>query len=375
MSLLARARYELTALLHGATFLRQVKREAVRQLIGHDRIIGWEGGLPVRSLTIPAEYSPAFALSAARLYNSLRTKVASPGIASLSVTDRCDCSCPHCFAFDQPGADLTASAWADVIRQAMDLGVFTFVINGGEPLLHPELARIVSAIDPRSATCLLYTNGSRLAERATELRRAGLSRVAIALDSADPAAHDRHRGHPGLFNKLMAGYAEARRLGMLVGFSTFATPERLEDGTLEGIFEFARCAGAPEVIVYDALPSGKLQNCTELKRPNSEYRQRLKLLIETWWARTDAPGIWWYGHVSSSRNFGCSGGLSMFSVSHSGEVRPCDFCRTTVGRVQEHRLEELWDRLNRRARTHRAEHGPGCLLMEPDGDLPSSPKR
>jgi MoaA/NifB/PqqE/SkfB family radical SAM enzyme len=364
MSLSERIRYEWVSLVRGTPFLRQVKQEAIRQFMGHTKVIGWENGLPVRSLTVPAEFSPAFVQSTARLYNSFRSKIDYPGVASLSITHRCDCSCPHCFAFGQEGEDLGTAAWIDVVRQALDLGVFSFVINGGEPLLRADLPDILSAIDPARATCLLYTNGSHLAEQALELRRAGLRRVALALDSDRPDEHDRHRGQPGLFSRLLAGFEAARHHGMLVGFSTFSTPERVADGTLERIFRFARQNDACEVIVYDALPAGRLSACSELKQPMPEYTARLRTLIEPWWAGPERPGIWWYGHISSPQNLGCSGGIAMFSVAHDGHVRPCDFCRQNVGRVQDHRLADLWDRLNRAARHRRTTQGNTCLLRQ-----------
>jgi MoaA/NifB/PqqE/SkfB family radical SAM enzyme len=340
----------------------QVKKEAVRQLIGHTKIIGWEDGYPVRGLAIPAEYSPAYVRSTARLYNSMRSKLNYPGLATLSVTNRCDCSCPHCFAYDQAGEVLSVAGWQDIIEQAMEMGVFSFVITGGEPLLNPDLPAIIRAVDPDKASVNLYTNGSQLAGMAAELHGAGLRRISVSLDFADEQSHDSHRKQAGLFNKALAGIEAAQSRGMLTGISTFVTRERFEDGTLEKIFELATRLRVNEITVYNALPAGRLQSVTSLKHLDMDYEQALKRFISSWWQRDNVPGIWWYAHISSTSNLGCTGGTSMFNISHRGEFRTCDFCRTSVGSVLEERLDSLWGKLGRYADQKKTE-GSGCLLL------------
>jgi len=276
MTLLERLRYKWISLTNGTAQFGRIKQEAVRQLIGHTRIIGWENGLPVRSLTIPAEYSRANALMMARLYNSIRPAVQLPGVMSLSITNRCDCECPHCCAAGQDGDELPADAWREIIARGLELGVFSCVITGGEPLLRDDLGGLIGSIDPDRATCLVYTNGSRLADRARELYAAGLRRVAIAVDFADGREHDEHRRHKGLYEKAVQGCQEAKRLGMLVGISTFASPQRLENGVLAGIFELARRLEVHEIFVYDLLPSGRLSGDANPGTGTAEYRNRFR---------------------------------------------------------------------------------------------------
>lgn len=362
MSLLDRLRYRWLGLTKGMAFPARVKDLAVRQLIGHNRIIGWEEGLPVRSLTIPAEYSNASALMMARLYNNLRPARQYPGLASLSLTNRCDCTCPHCFAAGQEGTDLSTATWCRVIREALDLGAFTVVINGGEPLLREDLPEILRAVDQDQATCLLYTNGALLAERAGELHAAGLRRVAVAIDFADAERHDQHRGRPGIYQRALAGLAAAQERGMLVALSTFASTERLEDGTLQAIFDLALELGVNEIMVYDLLPAGRLHDADAIRAAVPEFRQRFRQFVQPWWDRADGPGIWWYGQVTKATNLGCPGGTTMLNISHTGEVRPCDFCRTTVGSVVNESLDSLWWKLNAAAR-QRMGCSPSCLVL------------
>lgn len=357
-----KVRYNLMSTVLTLSTFKKIKETAVELLLGHVRIIGWENSLPVRSLIIPAEYSQPFIKSAARLYNSVRYDLRCPGLATLSLTAKCDCTCSHCAAYGQEEKELSTEQWLEVIRQSAGLGVFSFGFTGGEPLLRDDLAEIIRAVDKRSAICVLYTNGSRLKERAKELYSAGLRRVFISIDFSDEKSHDEHRKHSGLMVKALAGLKEARRLGMLVGFSTFVSPERLYSGTLEQIFKLGVEKKVNEVAVFDALPSGRLQNHAGLKNPPPQYMADLRKCMESWWSKRNAPGVWWYGYFRAFQGCGCPGGTSMFNISADGKFRPCDFCKASVGSVTEDDLLTLWLRLNNLAKEQRSKSNECWLL-------------
>lgn len=362
MGLITNLRYNfISAALTLPTF-KKFKDTAIKLLLGHNKIIGWEGSLPVRSLIIPAEYSQPFIKSTARLYNSGRYDLHYPGLVTLSITAKCDCSCFHCTAYGQEGKDLSTEQWIDIIRQSVDLGVFSFAFTGGEPLLRDDLSEIIRAVDKKSAICVIYTNGSKLKEQAKELYKAGLKRVLISIDFSDEKSHDEHRRHSGLMRKAIAGLEEAQRLGILVGFSTFVSPERLYSGTVEKIFELGIEKKVKEIAVFDALPSGRLENRTDLKNPPPKYKLDLRQFIESWWNKKNAPGIWWYGHFRSFQACGCPGGTSMFNISADGEFRPCDFCKVSVGSITKNDLLTLWIKLNNLAKEQRSK-GNECWLL------------
>jgi MoaA/NifB/PqqE/SkfB family radical SAM enzyme len=134
---------------------------------------------------------------------------------------------------------------------------------------------------------------------------------------------------------------------------------------LENVFRFAAKEGVNEITVYDALPSGRLKEQADIKKVNKAYEKELRTLIQKWWDDPAAPGVWWYGHLRSFNNSGCSGGQTMFNVSPGGNVRPCDFCRTAVGSVLDEDLSDLWFRLHELSLTHRKQ-SMDCWLYQKD---------
>lgn len=125
----------------------------------------------------------------------------------VSVIDRCNFRCNYCLPKEVFGLDhpfLPASAWLDfdaivrVVRVlVLHLGVSKVHLTGGEPLLRPDLPRLVERLRviPGLQELVLTTNGSRVTpEMAQTLVRAGLTRATVSLDALDDATFQRMNG-------------------------------------------------------------------------------------------------------------------------------------------------------------------------------------
>jgi cyclic pyranopterin phosphate synthase len=111
----------------------------------------------------------------------------------ISVTDRCNLRCRYCMPAESyrwlPSESLLSfDELTRVARAFVAQGVSKLRLTGGEPLLRPgvpDLVARLSALDGVTDLALT-TNGTRLAEVATDLRRAGLHRLTLSLDTLRP---------------------------------------------------------------------------------------------------------------------------------------------------------------------------------------------
>ncbi|HEX7405032.1 MAG TPA: GTP 3',8-cyclase MoaA [Candidatus Nanopelagicaceae bacterium] len=108
----------------------------------------------------------------------------------VSLTDRCSLRCtycmPHDFAAWLPSDHLlTTDELLTVLEVGIAEGIEEVRLTGGEPLLRPDIVEIVRRISQLSNApkLSLTTNGLRLAELASPLADAGLSRVNVSLDT------------------------------------------------------------------------------------------------------------------------------------------------------------------------------------------------
>ncbi len=337
-----------------------------RIYLNHSKVIHVRDGYPVYSLSTPALFSaPAAHFIARTLYRSVQNRNI-PNLMSVAVNDRCNARCGHCSFFAGVEAPerlaLDLDQWRRTIADAQALGVSVINLVGGEPLLHPQLEAIIASIDKSLSTVLLFSNGWHLAERAAALRRAGLDSVYVSLDAADAQSHDSLRGTPGLFDRALAGLKQARRLGFSVGISATLTPEAFAAGELERLVELTRRVGAHELLVFDALPSGRFDHRRDLVDAG-DWVERMIASADRWNRDCRYPGVVFSAYISSHRSVGCSCGTSYLYLSPYGDVMSCDFNHAIFGNVLEEPLWRAWERLSSDPDFRQAKWG-GCKVKD-----------
>lgn len=134
-----------------------------------------------------------------------------PHVVAWNLTRRCNLECAHCYIAAGPAETADDELSTDeCFRIAGEILAVNpspmFVLSGGEPLLRPDLAAIASFAVERGATVVVGTNGTLLTdERIAELKAAGVSGIAISIESLSPTYHDRFRhGHGSLEATLQA---------------------------------------------------------------------------------------------------------------------------------------------------------------------------
>ncbi len=137
----------------------------------------------------------------------------------ISVTDRCNIRCFYCMPAEnvrfRPRHELlTFEEIERFVRVAAGLGVRKLRLTGGEPLLRQELPRLIEllAAVPGIEDLALTTNGILLPEQAGALKRAGLARLNISLDSLREETFARISRRPGL-ERVLAGIDAAQAAG------------------------------------------------------------------------------------------------------------------------------------------------------------------
>jgi cyclic pyranopterin phosphate synthase len=111
----------------------------------------------------------------------------------VSVTDRCNLRCQYCmpepdYAWLPRESLLTFEEIGGLVDVFTDLGVDRVRITGGEPLLRRDLPELVQqlAAKPAVRDLALTTNGILLPSMAGALRRGGLHRITVSLDTLVP---------------------------------------------------------------------------------------------------------------------------------------------------------------------------------------------
>ena len=136
----------------------------------------------------------------------------------ISVTDRCDFRCVYCMEEEMsfvPRAQLlTLEEITEIARAFTELGVKKIRITGGEPLVRRNVIKLFQDLGklPGLQNLVTTTNGSQLVRMAPELKRAGVRRINISLDSLNPERF-RDMTRVGDLARVLAGIDAARAAG------------------------------------------------------------------------------------------------------------------------------------------------------------------
>ncbi len=108
----------------------------------------------------------------------------------ISVTDRCNLRCKYCMPVDgihkKNHLDiLRHEEIIKIVKSAAKLGVNKIRLTGGEPLVKKDLVKLVSDISSVSGIndLSLTTNGVLLKDNLKALKKAGLNRINLSLDT------------------------------------------------------------------------------------------------------------------------------------------------------------------------------------------------
>ena len=127
-------------------------------------------------------------------------------MAELDVTYRCDCCCQMCQRWQiRRNGEMTSEEYARLADDFLRMGVHLVSIAGGEPLLREDIFSIIKAFTRYGMTVNVSTNGLLLERYAEQIARSGASCITVSIDGVTARTHEKIRGAPGSFGKIVRG--------------------------------------------------------------------------------------------------------------------------------------------------------------------------
>jgi GTP 3',8-cyclase len=171
----------------------------------------------------------------------------------ISVIDRCNFRCQYCMPADKFGSDfvfLPRSAlltYEEIERLAkifVALGVKKIRLTGGEPLLRKDLPTLVKKLSIIEGLddIGLTTNGVLLSKLAEDLKKAGLKRVNISLDSLNDELFGKINGRGIGTKPVLDGIEAAKQAGLGIKIN-MVVKKGLNDSEIIPMAEFCKNEG------------------------------------------------------------------------------------------------------------------------------------
>jgi cyclic pyranopterin phosphate synthase len=179
----------------------------------------------------------------------------------ISLTDRCQLRCGYCMPAEgiecQPREEIIS--FEEIIRLVdilkTEYRIEKIRLTGGEPLLRKDIVGLIEMLAGCvDAEIALTTNGQALAPLAQELKRAGLQRINISLDSLDAELY-RTMTRGGELARTLAGIDAALQAGLQPVKLNAVVLRGINEGGITDLVEFAIARGCEQRFL-EIMPIG-----------------------------------------------------------------------------------------------------------------------
>ena len=197
----------------------------------------------------------------------------------ISLTPACNLSCIYCHREGEknPGNPLSAEEIAEILRVGAHFGIRSVKFTGGEPLLREDLLKILHSVPPAMESSLT-TNGTLLADMAQDLKKAGLRRVNVSLDSLDRRIYEKIAGVDKL-DDVLNGISAALDAGLTPIKINMVVLKDVNDREIDDFLAYVR---NNRNLVLQLIELMNFNNCTaheELNAVEGSLAARSKQII------------------------------------------------------------------------------------------------
>ncbi len=284
-------------------------------------------------------------------------------LLAINLTQRCNLACEHCYLDAhtlQNGSndELSRDEVYHILDQIADRTTEVMVVlNGGEPLMRPDLESLLEHGTRRGLSMVVGTNGVMLTDkRVQSLKLAGAMGMGISVDSLDPEQHDRFRGRTGAWEKTLSGIEACRRheLPFQVHFSVTES----NANEIPAMIDFARTSGARVLNIFFLVCTGRGESMSDISP--ATYERVLNQLVEAQSENQEllirarcAPHFKRiaYEHDPESpltrakgyEGGGCLAGIHYCRITPQGDVTACPYIPDSEGNIRQTPFWEIWE--------------------------------
>jgi radical SAM protein with 4Fe4S-binding SPASM domain len=283
-----------------------------------------------------------------------------PHVVAWNLTKRCNLECAHCYiaagSWQTTAGELETAECTRIAGEILAMSPAPmFILSGGEPLLRADLETIAEYGASHGATVVVGTNGTLLTrDRIRSLKDAGVTGVAVSIDSLDDHYHDRFRHGGGALRDTMDAVELLReeRLDFVIQTS-LTSGNRSEIPTIAA---WAADRGAVSFNVYFLVATGRGEGMRGLSpAQNDDVLRELAILEKVYRGRMLVrskcqPQIMRHVHEadpdSPLLNYStrCPCGIHYCRITPEGKLTPCPYMPVVAGDLRRDPFADIWNR-------------------------------
>jgi putative heme d1 biosynthesis radical SAM protein NirJ2 len=291
-------------------------------------------------------------------------------IISWNTTKACNLKCEHCYR-DAGGKDpdeLDTQEGKDLLSEIAKAGFKIIILSGGEPLMRKDIHELISYSASLGMRPVLGTNGTLFtAEIVKELKKSGLARAGISLDSKDYRIHDDFRKQKGAWESTINAMKLCRQEGLDFQVHTTVTKRNYKE--IIEITDFVTDLGAKAHHIFFLIPTGRGKDISDVFITGREIEEVLeKVLNKQKETKIELKPVCAPQFIPMAKKMGldlrfqrgCLAGTGYCCVLPNGDVHPCPYLPVKVGNVRKEKFSHLWKNSDVFVRLRSLEYSGSC---------------
>ncbi|HBC97608.1 MAG TPA: radical SAM protein [Clostridium sp.] len=264
------------------------------------------------------------------------TGIKTPFAILMSPSMRCNLRCTGCYASSYSKEDDIPKEEVDrIIGEARDLGIYYFVILGGEPFINDYMLDIYEKYNDCMFTP--FSNGTLFDEKlADRIQKLGNLIPMFSLEGFERETDER-RGR-GVFKRVMHAMELLRERGVLFGVSTAVSRYNIDTVTSDKFIDMLIEKGAKMGWYFIFMPVGKEPDVDLMLTPE----QRIHLGERIREIRTTKPYFTIDFFNDAPYVGGCIAGKFYCHINSKEEVEPCIFAHFAVDNLKGKKLIDVF---------------------------------
>lgn len=274
----------------------------------------------------------------------------APLMGWIEITRRCNLQCPHCFveAGEKRNGEMTTQHIFRLLEEWAGMGVFSVIITGGEPTIHPDFIEITRYAHSLGFTVGIATNGMPLTDQLLSQIPQDDVIISISIDEA----HGQGNKGESDFDFVTRRLLKVRDYGFNTSIMTTTTHDNAPQ--LNQIITWA-IENDVSLRSVPFVPMGRGSLYREMINTSAdvEMAARFWLAEEAWERVRDVKLGLCTGKVFNfllTMVFAlrrCMSGRGLCYVNSGGDIYPCTTCSggkvLCGGNVQMKSFAEIWE--------------------------------
>lgn len=273
---------------------------------------------------------------------------------SIEIIRKCPNNCVHCSSCSSINRAeiIPYDKFCAIVEDASKLGLKTLCFSGGEPLLHPDLCKMIDCVNSFGMDIYIYTSGiyynsgkcTSIPENIFKNMRSKVTKLIFNVEASNASTYDKIMGTQNNFPLLKESIVNAVKNDITC--EAHFVPMKYNYHEIESTIELCQELGIDKISFLRLVPHGRAEhNKTKILLSHEETKE-LKQKLKELFNKQSGIGIRIGTPLSGEEcKHNCEAANGKLNIKYDGRVYPCEvFKNKKVEFIEGYEADSVYDK-------------------------------